>query len=362
MRLSKHHYAVELARRGNQVLFVEPPDAGAPDDVHVVPLPEAPRLSLVCQRPWAPYRARFHARPLFDWLTRRRIRALRDRLGPWDVVWCFEMNLYADLRWFGARYNIFHPVDQLEGSSNRRVAEGADLVLTVAQEIADRLTLARAPKVVLGHGLADAFVEAAREGNSWSADDNRPVRVGYVGNLLRPSVDRAAFRRLVDEHPLVEFHIWGPRTAAECNVEADTSPAVLAFLSHVQSARHVVMHGSVPPAEVARGLGGMDALVLCFDLDRDPNRGANYHKVLEYLSSGRVVVSSWISAYADKPDLIRMAREPGNADLPAIFDDTIAHLRIHNSEERRAARTRFAVAHSYRAQVDRIEQLMPVHV
>jgi hypothetical protein len=126
----------------------------------------------------------------------------------------------------------------------------------------------------------------------------------------------------------------------------------------LRAATNTVLHGSVSPEAVAAGLRDMDAVVLCFDIERDPSHGANYHKVLEYLSAGRVIISSFVSAYAQRDDLVRMAREPGNQDFLAIFDDTVRNLSTHNSPAARDARINFAVEHSYRRQLDRVEQLL----
>ena len=114
MFVAKHHYALELARSNNEVYFLNPPSFKFPGSVQAAPLAAHPGLFLVDHRLFFPDVLRFRARPLFDALMKLHVKRLLRHIGkPFDIVWCFEPNLYSNLEWFGAPVKVYHPVDEL---------------------------------------------------------------------------------------------------------------------------------------------------------------------------------------------------------------------------------------------------------
>jgi hypothetical protein len=98
----------------------------------------------------------------------------------------------------------------------------------------------------------------------------------------------------------------------------------------------------------------MDCLVVAYAPDRLWDR-SNSHKVLEYLSTGRAIVSTHVSAYRDQGGLIRMAHPDNELEFPILFRDTISRLDEFNSPPFQEARREFALDNTYSRQLDRIE-------
>jgi len=359
MLVSKHHYALELARRGNRVWFLEPPRQQGSAKLGVRRIEGQPNLRVLSRRTFIPDLLRFKAKRFYALAVALEIAALRRALDvELDVVWSFEPNLYPNLRLFGGKHRIYHPVDMVSGTNQLAPAKSADLVLSVAPNILDRLATVTNHRHLIQHGLGADFVQAAsRLGSPWKPRP-LPPRIGYVGNLFIQQLDRPIFETVVRENPDVEFHIWGPRAPAESNLGAQAAPGTDAFVRFLGQAANVQMRGAVDPAELAPALHDMDAFLLCYDPRRDPAAGANSHKILEYLSTGRVVIGNHVSTYADRTGWLRMARPHDNAELPTIFRDTLADLASHNSAALHTSRVAFALDQSYARQVERIESLL----
>ena len=101
-----------------------------------------------------------------------------------DVVWCFDVNLYSDLRQFRAPLKIFHPVDQVSLSYQVDVAAYADIVLSVSDEILANMRRHQTPQLRIEHGLGRDFVDLARQRTTEPVYRSRsPLKAGYVGNL-----------------------------------------------------------------------------------------------------------------------------------------------------------------------------------
>jgi glycosyltransferase involved in cell wall biosynthesis len=359
IHLSKHHYTIELARRGNRVYYLDPPDATVSRGVRVEQVDDHPEIRVVRYRPAFPFMLRFHARPLFNLLMRRQIRAILGAIGqPIDVVWSFEFNLFSDLRAFGAKVAIFHPVDPLSDRHQVDVARSADVVFSVSEDILANFRGIRVPAWFINHGLSDSFAEIARSRPELEYNRNDVLRVGYAGNLTRPPMNRAVLRRMILENPSVEFHFWGP-SEVEGDIHGETLSEAAEFIRFLRDAPNVQLYGSVAPAELARRMQAMDCFVLAYSLHPDESDRSNSHKILEYLSTGKAIVSSRISTYAGQKALLRMPDDGDDSRLPALLRETLDGLEKFNAPALQDERRRFALDHTYARQLDRIREKLP---
>ncbi|MDB6055106.1 MAG: hypothetical protein JWN25_2629 [Verrucomicrobiales bacterium] len=355
VKISKHHYALELLCMGNQVFFLNPPDPLLSRPVEVKPSPEG--IHLVSYRPCFPFVIRFHARPLFDFLMRWQIKKILKEIGvQLDVVWCFEFNLFTDLSLFGAPVKIYHPVDPLSAPYQIAPALSATIVFAVSQDILDSFKKIPTPHHVINHGLSSAFVEPPLVPDFTQKLSS--IKVGYVGNLSRSNVDLPLFRQLISDYPQVEFHIIGPM-ASKSNLGGEGSGETVAFLEFINSSPNVICHGQKPPSEVARIIRDMDAFLLCYQKVPGIYDLSNSHKILEYLSTGKTVVSSRISTYEGR-DLLVMG-EP--EEMKELFRKVMNDLPFYNSAGNQKRRMAFALENTYRKQIERVEAyLTDLHV
>lgn len=355
IHLSKHHYAIELSHRGNAVFFLDPPVAALAGGIEIARVPEHPRISVVRYQPRFPLILRFHARRIFDLLMLREIGRILSAIGkPLDVLWSFEFNLFSNLRAFRASLTLFHPVDPLSSPRHVSVARSADAVLSVSSQILSNFRDLDTPSFFINHGLSEPFAEGARRPSGTAGNTDGVLRVGYAGNLTRPPVNRDVIRQMVADNPLVEFNFWGPFDASL----TARSDEVAAFIGFLASRPNVRLHGPVSATVLAVELQQMDCMVLSYTIDPHESDRSNSHKILEYLSTGKVVVSSLISTYADHRQLLRMPDNGDDVVLPALLRDTLDRLDEFNTPDLQKARRQFALDNTYTRQLDRIDALV----
>ena len=362
IRISKHNYAIALARQGHKVVFMNPPVNGLATPSLFEESREDDRLEILSYRvPWFA-RLRFHLPSVFDWLMERQLKRMLQthQIVP-DIVWCFDLNLFPTFGGIAGAAQIFHPVDPLSEPRHIQSATSADLVLTVSTKIADQLAPAGRPVHVINHGLAEPFERLARVRQAelkgvhgrrltdQSTSKRRP-QVGYAGNLGRGPVNRQVLRQIVQQNAQADFHFWGPAEA--------TSNDVTEFIEFLRGQSHVTLYGAVTQEQLADGYCRMDLFLLSYLADLKESDRSNSHKILEYLSTGRVVVSSRIQAYEDTQNLLMMSGSETDADLPEIFAKALATLSDLNSVALQLERIALALDNTYDRQIDRIFKLL----
>jgi glycosyltransferase involved in cell wall biosynthesis len=340
--ISKHHYAEELAR-DNTVYFLEPPGTTGIPQLESQQHPKLTRLRIITWRPFVPKVLRFHAYPIYCAAIASVARWLTRHLGQPDIVWCFDFNVFPDLRAFGAPLKIFHPVDPLTSRQQVDIAESADLVISVSERILSNFSQqrTRSHTLLVNHGLSGPFSELAL--SPTLSRRSGPIRCGSFGNLDRSIINVDLLALIAQAHPDVVFHFWGP-----CK---DNGP----FYARLACLPNVVIHGAVEKAELARESAEMDLFVLAYMDHPTESDRSNAHKLLEYMSTGRPIVSTRMDCYADDEDLVRMSQLPNDADFPDLFRSTVDAIESLNSESLVSKRKAFSRQFSYSANVAKID-------
>jgi len=359
MKISKHHYAQELAHRGCQVFFLEPPDL-AYEGISITPSLEHHRLHIVRYRPI--FRGKRFLPPfLYSLLIRMQVRALLRAIGQKpDLIWCFQGYLYQDLRYFGASHSLFFAADHFPREEPPTELYSSDLILTVSDTIRQRLLAKGFSCQQINHGLQRTFAERALQ--NWqqygSRKQNQPPVVGYSGNLRIETIDHKAMLEVIRRLPGYQFVFWGSYQENDLNLYGLRGPETEAFLHQLQCFPNVILRGPLPADQLAEEINGVDILWLCWQFKGLPNRdNANSHKILEYLSTGIPVITHAVLAYADS-DLMYMLPMDQAADFPDFFCKTAAMVSEGEDPSLVSRRISFAVENAYARHLDYIEGLL----
>lgn len=359
MFVSKHHYAVELARRGNTVFFLNPPVLKKKNSSSLVEIIQATgynNLYLVTNTLDFPYNIKFHLPGLFHFFIRRHIRKILKEINrSLDIVWSFDLAHVYPLEYFSkSSYKIFHPVDMPLNETGINAAKGAKVIFSTAKEILVKYASYKVPGFFINHGISNEFLLAKKHTKT-----DQTVRVGFSGNLLREDIDRPVFLQIIHENPGCIFECWGSYSANNTNVGGGSDDKTNEFIATLQMLENVILHGPVQTSLLADELQRMDVFLICYDLTAENRNGPNYHKTLEYISTGKIVISNYISVYEQYPQFVQMVNDPaGNSHLPMLFKKVIGDLDFYNSNELQAERVAFSLVNTYSKQVDRIDEIL----
>jgi len=356
--LSKHNYAITLSNRNNKVFFLNPPSLKS-KFLEINRHTEHENLYIVDYSPI--YRGkRFIPAFLLNFLMYVQGRIIKKILPtPLDVVWSFTP-LYKNLKVFGAKLNLFFAYDFLYNGEGVEVGETADAIFSISSGILDQFRPYQKPKFKLNHGLSNPFAQLAQEEIKQSlVKGKNTVKVGYIGNLLQEFIDRATFQEIVRQNPAIDFILWGPYKLQENNLGGWMHQGVLEFIDFLKNQPNVFLKGPTPPLKIAEGLRDIDATLLCYDIGKYSNYdGSNSHKILEYLSCGKVLIANHVSELNNRSDIIQMLDDTDNANLPVLFQHVINNLSLYNSVSLQSKRKQFTLNNTYEAQIEKIENML----
>lgn len=296
MRVTKHHYAMELANLGHEVYFLEPIQASwkwSHSKFEVVNS-DAPGVKLIKQQINVPFNLKFHAKWLYDWFIERHVKKLEKHFGALDIVWSFDLTDSMPLRFFSKKAKkLFFAADWPRDIDAVKASDSCHVLVSVAQEILDQYpNNPTTKKLLIDHGVADLFSNAGKE--PFVKTDSQ-IRMGMSGNFLRPDIDRPVLLDIIQTHTDVLFECFGAFETNNSNLGGATDDQTRLFIEALKMAPNVVLHGTVSTEVLAKELRRMDAFLICYDVEKDQSKGTNYHKVTEYMAYNRLILSNYFS-------------------------------------------------------------------
>ena len=332
--LSKHHYAITLAKANNEVYFLNPPaqytrrSSTGIDNVTLVN-----------------YRPLFRGlnklpRMLSDFFWKIEIRRLlRLAAVKFDIIWTFDPYRFQNLKLFKSNFIVYYAADVHKNKSLETVvANQADVVLApsdlVLNGVQNHTRKARA-----NHAVADYFFDVTPVLNTLPGSNK--IKIGYVGNLDSKYLNLSLLLKTIEANPDCDFMLVGNYENA---------------LAVNFAQPNVFLLGPLANKDLPGLLSHMDVLLLCYDTEQFWEQASNSHKIMEYLSTGKVTVSTRIAEYISRPDLVVMPDK--NVDLPLLLKKVKDQLHLYNAATQMKTRKDFALDHTYEKELERIDIIL----
>jgi glycosyltransferase involved in cell wall biosynthesis len=343
--LSKHHFAIELSKVGNKVYFLNPPAR----------LNNMMQIDINLQI--IDFKLTFRGlRLLPEYISGFLIKKEIEKLEKWldsefDMIWNFDSSRFFNLTAVKNKYKIAHIVDWSENFNRRSLCKSSDLCLCTSEFLRVEMAKSNPKTYNIGHGYSTSTYRLDQfEKNE--LENGFEIKIGYAGNLGIKYLDWDLFYDLIIQNPKVGFYFIGPASTSNLAVNMSENLSFTTF----KKIDNVFFLGEKAGYKLSAYLSEFDILLLVYKGNQHKEQLANPHKMLEYLSSGKVIVSTWTEEYKDKLDLIEMVEN--NSSLPNRFSKVLNNLEFYNNVERQLKRRRFAFENSYEKKIQTIELLI----
>ena len=275
----------------------------------------------------------------------------KTKLPQIDLVWSFDQSKFQNLKQFNAPLTIFNPVDFIESARPflNRIANSADITLSVSQLILNQIETTT-PKHFINHGLDEIFVTKSKNDVIPKFIDSHKINVAYVGNLQMKFIDWKNLIKTVEENAELNFIFIGPDKKSNIG-----GKKMFKQIEEIKALPNAYFTGVMSKKELNLSFPFFDAFLLCYDDKKYPIQVSNSHKILEYLSAGKVVLSNTVATYEDT-SLIEMVGD--NNLLSARLGEIAIDIKKYNNTEKQLKRINYAVNNSYFKQLERVEKIL----
>jgi hypothetical protein len=339
LSLSKHNYAIELAKK-NTVYYLEPSSKEVSKELFVdlsgvKVISHYKRMRGISKFP------RFIGREMM----RKEIDSILCQIkGDLDVVWSFDTSRLFYLDLFKAKKSIAHVVDFTEDFNLGKLVSSADLCLSVADSISEKISMFNNNVHKVNHGFIIKDTDATLSENT--NDTNSLIGV-YVGNLNMPYIDWESLLMLAEAHRNIHFNYFGP--LSEKTIERNE------FLRQLKSSSNVFFKGYLNTQDLSTELKKSSFCIVSYLHKEFGKQLDNSHKIMQYLGSGTPVFSSYTYEYRND-DLLCMFEN--REDMLSTFDRFMSEESIYFTKIHRKKRINYAHSNSYQNLVKKIEQLL----
>lgn len=335
--VSKHHYAVHLAKRNNKVYFLGPPSSKFKLEKSKI------ENLLLLNYTGFPKGFRFYPDVIQKIITKRIFQKIENLIDQkLDVIWSFDNSVFFNLDGIPDRVcKISHIVDLNQDFQLNKAAKTSDLCLAVIPKIESKLSLFNENTHVISHGLnEDAFTLI----KNIPLPGINKIKALYMGNLHMPYIDWELCKKISDENLNVDFIFIGNLNGR------------LSHIDDVFSKKNVFHIHQINAEQIPSFLNSADILMNLY-MEEYYSTFASPHKILEYLASGKAIISLTLQEYSNlDKDLIIISEN--EAVFRKKFKDLAKNLTYFNSKEICEKRKEIAFQQSYKNKILQIEDLL----
>ncbi|QNL22360.1 hypothetical protein HZR84_10550 [Hyphobacterium sp. CCMP332] len=329
IQISKHHYAIELAKRNNRVYFL-----GPPENEYAINTTSINNLFKVTYKGF-PKGFRFYPKAIRKKIQRSLLEKIEKITGcTLDILWSFDNSVFADFDNERMRLNISHIVDKSQDFLFARAASTADINFAVSENIFNRQKKYNQQSYLIPHAIDELFLkEIIKDSNSDLPGKNK-IKALTFGNMNSPYINWKLAEKIYNHFDCIDFIHFGPKP--------DKAPI----------AENIYFAGFKDKKDLAVLMSSADFLFIFYDDEKYPEQLTNSHKILEFLSSGKPVICNPFSDYKKSELLIQCHNLE---DYKNAIQNTITKSEDVALKQRRIE---YASKNTYNKRIEEIEQIL----
>jgi len=334
--VSKHNYAIHLAKRGNKVFFLNPPSRQS----ECKPT-EYENIWLIN---YTGFIKGLRFLPLFlqKWFMLKEFKRIEVLCKvSVEIIWSFDNSVFYNFNALPKSVlKISHIVDLTQNFQMKTAAKTADFCFGSSRYIVSLLKRYQLKSYFIHHG-SQCLVCRDKEDEIRLPGKNN-IKVFYAGNLDIKYLRWDLLEELIDEYSYLDFIFAGRQNT----------------FRPVYNKSNAYYLGVLPSSDLLKYYHASDILLLAYDSDKYLEQLANPHKMMDYLCAGKVVVATKTIEFEESANSELIAMSENNSEYKLLFNNVVLNLNYWNSQKLISKRKTFARANSYPRQIERIESII----
>jgi len=342
--VSKHHYAITLAKQDYRVYFLDPPNGNLKN----IQIEKTKYENLFfIKSPQVAKGLRFYPKFLRVYIEKRWLKNLENKIGQkFSTIWLFENSRFYNMEFAEDRLKIYHQVDLNQDFHVKEASESADICFCTTDYIKQEIKKFNSKVFKIHHGVSlnNKSIKLTKIEKKRFFKNKKNIT--YIGNLNMKYLDIYILKQVATNFPNILFHFVG-------GYNKDTP-----LYKECKNLSNIIWWNKVDSEKIPEILTYSDIVLVSYQSKHYIDQ-ANPHKIMEYLASGKVIVATYTDEYKDKRELLEMV--DNSKDFIKKFDEVINNLEFYNSKERQEKRIAFAKNNTYEKQFERIKSLIEKH-
>ena len=262
-----------------------------------------------------------------------------------DILWNFESSRFFNMSYLKKDIlKILHLVDYNTIHNLKLAAKTADICFCTTEYIKNELLKYNKNTYKINHGW-----QGPTKSKFVTQLNSNKIKIGYLGNLTIKYIDWNLITQIIKQNQNIDFYFFGPKNS---NHLSPTNKLSDKIIYNILNYKNVKLFGAISSDKIHGYLTQMDANIITYTADQNQKQLSNPHKIMEYLGSGKIIISTYTSEFKDKNEMIKMSTI--NSDYLELFNHVINNLEKYNSLENRNKRIKYAHNHLYEQQLDKI--------
>jgi hypothetical protein len=346
IKLSKHHYSIELSKKDNNVYFLDPPKHNISRKIIIKEIMNNLRVLNYNQTRGINRLPKYIREYFYKNIAKRICKSIKSSI---DIVWTFEPFRFQNPGVFDPNLIIYHPTDIHKTKLENELTDVADFIFAPSSKILNQFRCKENKKKKIKHGLAEHFINIKISKKAKILINPENINVGMVGNLNYPYLDKKTLIKIIKDNQNIDFYFIGPYQMSNISKEERNNN----FHEILCEFNNFYLIGPKPSKDLPNYIKQFDIFLICYDSDKFRDELANPHKMMEYLSTGKIIVSHYIDEYKDNSDLLLMANSKN--ELPKLFTKAVNRNDYFNSEIMKKRRRDYAKKFTYAKLLNEIE-------
>jgi len=276
-------------------------------------------------------------------LAKRLVKYLNINI---DVVWSFDPYRFQSFENFDNSFKIYHAADVHKIEYEKLIASNSNLVVAPSYEIVKRLSKYNKNTIKINHGITDDYFETSRE--LVNLNKGNKIAIGILGNFNYPYLDAKTLYRTVKYCGNYNFYFIGPIEKSNIsNIKPNYE-----LYNKLNKLINFKFIGEIDSIKLPSFLSNFDGFVMCYDSKKYSIETSNSHKIMQFLSTGKIIVSHYVSEYSNT-NLFVMVQN--NINFPLITDSVFSNIEYHNCSKFRNQRISYAKNNIYSTLIKSID-------